>query len=390
VFERRDSAVGPARRPVGGLYLTAIIATAVVVLAAIIAWLATPAAPKRPTGSRVEIALPPVPRGAVVPTAPKPPADKDYDPVVAGGDPALIERGTTGPLPIVAADGRKSWQVYAAPFDASDRHPRVAIIIAGLGRAAADTQGAIDQLPPAVTLAFDPYSPDLPGWIGKARAAHHEVIVSVPMEPLDYPREDPGPQTLLTALPVQQNINRLEWTMSRAVGYVGLTNMMGSRFTGAAIELRPVLEVVNGRGLLFVETRAANQGAVTALANDLGLPYAVTDRDLDADLSRAAIDQVLADIEPIARRKNRAIAAGSLYPVTVERVVAWAKTLPGKDLVLAPISAMVTVPEPKPPAPPPEEKPPAADAKATSDAKPAPEAKPAPGAKPAASSGVLK
>jgi uncharacterized protein len=350
VFRRRDSAVGPARRPIGGIYFATIGAAALVVLAGVAAWLVKPAEPKRPPGARVEIALPPAPPGAAVaPIDPAPPPDKDYERVIAGGDPALIERGASGPLPIVAEDGRKAWQVYAGPFDAADRHPRVAVIIAGLGRAAAETQSAIDKLPPAVTLAFDPYSPDLPGWIGKARAAQHEALIAVPMEPLDYPREDPGPQTLLTALPLQKNLDRLEWALSRAVGYVGITNMMGSRFTGASAELRPILEVVNGRGLLFVETRAANQGAVATLAGEFALPFVVTDRELDADLSRAAIDQALADIEPLARRKNRAIAVGSLYPITIERVVAWAKSLPDKNLVLAPISAMVTVPpEPKP------------------------------------------
>jgi polysaccharide deacetylase 2 family uncharacterized protein YibQ len=345
VFRRRDAAVGAARRPLGGIYFAAIGAAALVVLAGIIAWLAKPAGPERPPGTRVEIALPPMPLGvAVAPVEHAPPPDKDYERIIAGGDPALIERGASGPLPIVAEDGRRAWQVYARPFDAADRHPRIAVIIAGLGRAAADTQSAIDKLPPAVTLAFDPYSADLPGWISKARAARHEVLIAVPMEPLDYPREDPGPQTLLTALPLQQNLDRLEWALSRAVGYVGITNMMGSRFIGASAELRPVLEVVNGRGLLFVETRAVNQGAVATLAGEFALPYAVTDRELDADLSRPGIDQALADVEPIARRKNRAIAVGSLYPVTVERVVAWARTLPDKDLVIAPVSAMVTVP----------------------------------------------
>ncbi|MDB5406634.1 MAG: divergent polysaccharide deacetylase family protein [Rhodospirillales bacterium] len=375
MFRPPDSAVGPARRPISGLYFTAIGAVVLVLLAGFVAWLAKPSTPKRQAGARIEITLPPVSRrSTAVASAPRLPADKDFERLIAGGDPTLIERGPSGPLPIVAEDGRRAWQVYAAPFDAADRHPRIAVIIAGLGRAGLDTQSAIDKLPPSVTLAFDPYAPDLPDWIAKARAAHHEVLMSIPMEPLDYPREDPGPQTLLTALPVQQNLDRLEWALSRAVGYVGITNMMGSRFTAAAPELRPVLEVVNGRGLLFVETRATNPGAVATLAGEFALPYAVTDRDLDADLSRTAVDQALLDSEPIARRKNRAIVAGSLYPLTVERVVAWSKTLPDKDLVLAPISAMVTIP--------PVAKPAEATAPDAKQSETAPEAKPEP--KPAA------
>lgn len=388
MFHFRDSEIGPARRAIGGIRLTIIGAAVLVVLAGIVAWLAKPSKPKGPPGAQVEIALPPVVRGAAVaPVKPESPPDTAYGRLIAGGDPALIERGASGPLPIVAQDGRKSWQVYAGPFDAADQRPRIAIVIAGLGRAAADTQSAIDKLPPAVTLAFDPYSADLPGWISKARAAQHEVLIAVPMEPLDYPREDPGPQTLLTALPPQKNLDRLEWALSRAVSYVGITNMMGARFITASAELRPILEVVKGRGLVFVEMRPANQDVATSLAGELGLPYVVSDRQLDADLSRAGIDQALADVEPLARRKGRAIAAALLYPIAVERVAAWAKTLPDKDIALAPVSAVVTVPpEPKP-----------AESKAPDDKQAetkAPEAKPAdtksPDAKGPAPSGAAR
>ena len=268
----------------------------------------------------------------------------ELDKAAQGADPALIERSARGPLPMVADDGRKAWQVYARPFDRSDSRPRIAIVVAGLGLATPQTQAAIDRLPGAITLAFNPYATDLPDWLQKARAATHEVILAVPMEPVDYPREDPGPQTLLTALSPRQNLDRLEWTLGRAAGYVGLTNLMGSRFTAAATELRPILEVIKGRGLLFLETRAANQSAVAALAQDLALPQAVNDRDLDNDLSPSGVDQALADLEPIARRKSAAIATGSSYPLTIDRLVAWAGSLEDKGLVLAPLSAVVTSP----------------------------------------------
>jgi uncharacterized protein len=161
------------------------------------------------------------------------------------------------------------------------------------------------------------------------------------MEPVDYPREDPGPQTLLTALTPRQNLDRLEWTLGRGAGYVGLTNLMGSRFIATPTELQPILEVIKGRGLLFLETRAANQSAVAALAQELALPRAVSDRDLDGNLSPAGVDQALAELEPIARRNNIAVATGSSYPLTIERVVAWAGSLEEKGLVLAPLSAVV-------------------------------------------------
>ena len=33
--------------------------------------------------------------------------------------------------------------------------------------------------------------------VARAREAGHEVLLEVPMEPFDYPDNDPGPQTLL-------------------------------------------------------------------------------------------------------------------------------------------------------------------------------------------------
>ena len=64
----------------------------------------------------------------------------------------------------------------------------------------------------------------------KARQAGHEVLLQIPLEPLDYPSKDPGPHTLLTTLPPDENFKRLQWLMSRFTGYVGITNHMGAKF----------------------------------------------------------------------------------------------------------------------------------------------------------------
>jgi len=344
VFGDRDRAIGPTQRSSGRLTALRLSgAVALVAVAAAACWLVISINRREQPITSVELMLPSVQQPASPAAVPSGRAG-ELDKAAQGGDPALIERSASGPLPMVANDGRQAWQVYARPFDRDNRRPRIAIVIAGLGLAAAETQAAIDRLPAAVTLAFNPYARDLPDWLQKARAARHEVVLAVPMEPVDYPREDPGPQTLLTALSPRQNLDRLEWTLGRGVGYVGLTNLMGSRFVAATTELRPILEVIKGRGLLFLETRASNQSAVAAIAQELALPEAVNDRDLDSNLSPAGIDQTLAELEPIARRKNTAIATGLAYPLTIDRLVAWADSLDGKGLVLAPLSAVVATP----------------------------------------------
>jgi polysaccharide deacetylase 2 family uncharacterized protein YibQ len=196
-----------------------------------------------------------------------------------------------------------------------------------------------------VTLGFSPYAARLPAWTEEARAQGHEVILGVPMEPIEYSRHDPGPYGLLTTLDVAQNLDRLDWVMSRATGYVGLTNYMGSRFTASADELKPVLEAVKAHGLLFLDSRATSQSKIPAIAAEIGLPRAVTDRVIDAEANNAAptraiIDRRLGELEEIARRNGHAVGMGFAYPVTAERVAQWAGSLADKGLVLAPLSAV--------------------------------------------------
>jgi hypothetical protein len=258
-------------------------------------------------------------------------------------DPALVEAGPGGPLPIIGPDGREPWQVYARPFDAADDRPRLAIVIAGLGLAAAATATSIDGLPGAVSLSFDCHASELPAWITRARAAGHEVLLSLPMEPADYPQQDSGPHTLLTSSSPGQNLERLDWVLSRASGYIGLTNTDGTRFTAAQESLTPILDALKKRGLLFVEGNAEKSFA-GALSVAINLPRVAGDRILDDETIRAVIDRRLVELEETARRNGAALGIGYPYPVTIERVALWAKTLEEKGIALAPVSALAAFP----------------------------------------------
>jgi hypothetical protein len=148
------------------------------------------------------------------------PDSGDHQPLPHGPNQALLASATYGQLPIIGSDGTAPWKYYAKPFAESDRRPRIAVIVTGLGLNAALTQIAINHLPGNVTLAFDPYTDRLNDWMAQARAQGHEVLIGVPMEPNDYPDSDPGPATLLTSLSASDNKQRLEWTLARASGYV--------------------------------------------------------------------------------------------------------------------------------------------------------------------------
>jgi len=255
-------------------------------------------------------------------------------------DPALVSPSPRGQLPVIAPDGREAWKVYARPFDDDKGHPRIAILLGDMGLSDASTNAAIRQLPSAVTLAFAPYATNLQNWIAVARAGGHEVMLQLPMEPLDYPANDPGPNALLTSLTAADNIERLEWLLGRVTGYVGVTNYMGSKFTISPNDLRPVLQAIKSRGLMFLDSRASPRSVAGELAKDIALPVAENDRFLDNEASRPAVDARLADLEKIARATGTAVGIGYPYPVTIERIAAWAPGLAERGIMLAPISAV--------------------------------------------------
>ena len=164
---------------------------------------------------------------------PRDKADAEAAPAtaMAGIDQRLLEKSRYGMIPVVA-DGLKPFTVYAADADRAKaaKMPVIAIVVGGLGVGAAKTTDAIMKLPPAVTLAFTPYGSDPAKLAERARAQRHEILLQIPMEPFDYPDNDPGPQTLLTTLAPEQNIDRLYWHLSRFQGYAGIANFMGARF----------------------------------------------------------------------------------------------------------------------------------------------------------------
>lgn len=301
--------------------------------------------PAAPTPEPLPPAAPPSPPST---TAAAPPPVLRLPHVAAGPplgsapDPALLQQSPAGALPKVGIDGREAWKVYARPFDDKDKRPRIAIVIYGLGISPAATEAAIQGLPGAISLDFSPYAQDLRNWIAEARAAGHEVLLTAPMEPDDYPAIDPGPQALLTSLNQTQNAERLQWILGRATSYVGVMNAIGSRFTASRRQIAPVLRALKSRGLMFLDSHGG--GVLGELANQIGVPFAASAFFLDEVAARPAIDQRLAELERLAHRAGRAIAMGFPYPVTLERVALWAQKVESRGFVLAPVSALATEP----------------------------------------------
>ncbi|WP_181701565.1 divergent polysaccharide deacetylase family protein [Chthonobacter albigriseus] len=255
-------------------------------------------------------------------------------------DPELIEETPHGPIPRVSDAGVRPIDAYARPSPGVvGTSPRIALIVGGLGLSQAGTQEAIRQLPPEVTLAFAPYGASLERWAAKARQDGHELLLQVPLEPYDYPDNDPGPHTLLTSLTAAKNIDRLHYLMSRFGTYVGAISYMGARFTAEGPALDPVMAEFTARGLLFVDEGTSSRSVAAAAAKAQATPFAAGDIVVDGIPAENDIAGRLAQLEQMARTRGVAVGTASALPVSVKLIGEWAKGLEARGITLVPITA---------------------------------------------------
>lgn len=260
--------------------------------------------------------------------------------LLVGGEPALQDASPHGPIPKIGPDGARPMDVYArAARPPTPGLSRVVVVVGGLGMSQTGTDIALKGLPSAVTLAFSPYGSNLDRWVARARAQGHELLIQVPLEPFDYPDNDPGPHTLMTSLTPEANIDRLHWALSRIPSFVGVVNHMGARFTAAPENMTPVLAELGKRGLMYLDDGSSVRTVAPDVAKTTGAPFAKVDVVIDAEANEEQIEARLLQLEGLARQRGLAIGIATALPVSIRRITEWSKTLEARGVVIVPASA---------------------------------------------------
>ncbi len=260
---------------------------------------------------------------------------------IPGPDPALLRATPFGKAPRIGPDGRKAMHVYAAASPEPDGAPQIAIIVGGLGLNSALTQRAIDELPAEISLAFAPYAKDLKFWTQKARDAGHEILIELPMEGYGANVDALGPAGLLTTQTREENLQRLDWLMSRFGGYFAATNYLGAKFSTQDEAIAPILKKLQDAGVAYIDDTGAStiaggrrNGAVIATVNRIVPPAPDPSR-------RNAVRRELRALELIAKRDGAALGKTYAYATTLDEIAAWASELEEKGFVAAPASAVL-------------------------------------------------
>lgn len=257
---------------------------------------------------------------------------------------AAVERRRREVFRLPPPPERPAWQKFAAEDRSGAGQPAIVVVIddLGLDHKAVRRLAALDG---PLTLAFLPYAEGLDDLTAAARAAGHELMVHLPMEPKDDLR-DPGPNALLRGLSEDEFQRRIDWNLARFKGYVGVNNHMGSALTEDRSAMLQVMRALRARGLLYLDSRTTSGSVAEVLAAEQGVPHAARDVFLDNEQSAEAVAANLAEAERIARRSGLAIVIGHPHPGTISTLSQWRKGLEGRGIALKPLSAVVSRTEP--------------------------------------------
>jgi polysaccharide deacetylase 2 family uncharacterized protein YibQ len=207
-----------------------------------------------------------------------------------------------------------------------------------LGLSQTGTQAALDKLPADITLAFAPYGSSLQWWVGKARESGHEVLLQIPLEPMDYPTVNPGEHTLLVS-GVAENRDDLDWALGRMTSYAGVMNHMGSHFLSDERALVPFLGEIGARGLFYLDDGSVPDSLAAKVGTALAVPVVTADRVVDRDRTPDAMARELVALEAIARGRGVAVGVVSGFPASVDAIAAWAHDAQTRGIVIVPASA---------------------------------------------------
>lgn len=257
---------------------------------------------------------------------------------IAEPDASLLHQSAFGAVPRIGPTGRKPLDAYARRHERQGRTPQLALVVAGLGLNPDLTRRAIEELPAEFSLAFAPYAEDLEYWTDLARRDGHEVVLELPMEGYGDSETTVGAAGLLSSRSAPENLQRLDWLLSRTKGYFAATNYRGAKLSSDAKAMTPVLARLKEAGVAYIDDTGAVEGQTAAA----GLRVLTAEKVIASGAAGSgAIRRDLRSLEEAAKASGGAIGKAYASDIVLDEVTAWIDVAPREEIEIAPASSLL-------------------------------------------------
>jgi hypothetical protein len=195
------------------------------------------------------------------------------------------------------------------------KRPKVALIIDDMGYEQRIGSQFI-ALNAVITYAVLPFSPHGRQLALAAENKGLQIMLHLPMEPIEYPGINPGPGALLTTMSPDELIAQLRADLRAVPGISGVNNHMGSRMTEVSAQLRQIFTVLKQQGLFFIDSRTTPASLCRPSARLLRIPFAERNVFLDNVQKPAAIRRQMEELLRIGEERGEAVGIGHPHPAT--------------------------------------------------------------------------
>ena len=203
------------------------------------------------------------------------------------------------------------------PPPKSNGLPLVAIIIDDLGYDQ-NIARELSKLNSKLTFSILPHSPFQTEIVRLSKDKDIETMLHLPMEPVEYPKVDPGPGTLLTSMTPDQLIHQLKQNLNAIPNAKGVNNHMGSKMTAESGQMYQIFSILKKKKLYFVDSRTSAETLCKPSARLFQIKFAQRDVFLDHLQETQYIRQQIKELIRIARRNGYAVGIGHPHPITFE------------------------------------------------------------------------
>ncbi len=197
--------------------------------------------------------------------------------------------------------------------------PRVAVVIDDLGWDRSSVS-IYEQIRAPLTMALLPGRPHS-DWIYERWLDRYEFLIHLPMEPVDYPRDDPGKLALMTSMTNREVTRRVSRLIQRYPEAVGVNNHMGSAFTQHSEGMNALMEVLARRDMIFLDSLTTPRSVGRKVARKWGVPSLKNNVFLDRSRGREAIRGQFEKLVQRARRRGYAVGIGHFQSLETARVL---------------------------------------------------------------------
>lgn len=157
-----------------------------------------------------------------------------------------------------------------------------------------------------MTLAVLPYTP-YSNQMARQENKNFQIILHLPMENLSG--LDPGPGAILTDMGDDEIRQKIDEAVNSVPGAIGANNHMGSKATADARVMGIVLDELNRKGLIFLDSLTGASAGPEA-AREKGIYIRSRDVFLDDESDLEYIKGQLLKLKKIAARRTEAIGIG--------------------------------------------------------------------------------